>query len=50
MTTALSSTRRDADEVRPFNAPASFFENLQRVLVDLIELHLVSSAPPKLST
>jgi starvation-inducible DNA-binding protein len=40
MTTALSSTRRDADEVRPFHAPASLFENLQRVLVDLIELHL----------
>ena len=40
MTTALSSTRRDVDEVRPFHAPASLFENLQRVLVDLIELHL----------
>src|ERR1700733_7230782 len=40
MTTSLSSTRRDADEVRPFHAPASLFENLQRVLVHLIELHL----------
>ena len=40
MTTSLSAHRRDADEVRAFRAPASLFEDLQKVLVDLIELHL----------
>jgi starvation-inducible DNA-binding protein len=40
MTTSLSANRRDADEVRMFRAPASLFEDLQKVLVDLIELHL----------
>ena len=39
MTTMLSANRRDADEVRPFHAPAYLFENLQVVLVDLIEFH-----------
>lgn len=40
MTTSLSTNRRDIDEVRLFHAPASLFENLQAVLVDLIELNL----------
>jgi starvation-inducible DNA-binding protein len=40
MTTSLSTNRRDANEVRPFRAPTSLFEDLQKVLVDLIELHL----------
>jgi starvation-inducible DNA-binding protein len=40
MTTSLSANRRHADEVRPFRAPAGLFADLQRVLVDLIELHL----------
>jgi starvation-inducible DNA-binding protein len=40
MTTTLSANRRDANEVRTFRAPATLFEDLQRVLVDLIELHL----------
>jgi starvation-inducible DNA-binding protein len=40
MTTAVSGKRRNANEVRTFEAPASLFENLQTVLVDLIELHL----------
>ena len=40
MTTSVSTNRRDINEVRLFNAPVSLFENLQRVLVDLIELHL----------
>lgn len=40
MTTSLSANRRDADEVRMFRAPASLFDDLQKVLVDLIELHL----------
>jgi|SRR5271166_1158700 len=40
MTTALSANRRDADEVRLFQAPATLFEDLQRVLVDLVELQL----------
>src|ERR1700721_432981 len=40
MTISLSANRRNADEVRMFHAPAGFFEDLQKVLVDLIELHL----------
>ncbi|ASL11022.1 Dps family protein [Mycobacterium intracellulare] len=40
MTISLSANRRDAEDVRPFEAAASLFEDLQRVLVDLIELHL----------
>ncbi|CQD18181.1 DNA-binding ferritin-like protein [Mycobacterium europaeum] len=36
----LTSQRRSRDEVREFDAPPSLTENLQRVLVDLIELHL----------
>ena len=40
MTTSLSAGRRHVDEIQPFHAPASLFEDLQRVLVDLIELHL----------
>jgi starvation-inducible DNA-binding protein len=42
MTTSLSASRREAAEVRAFHAPASLFEDLQKVLVDLIELHLQS--------
>ena len=37
MTTSL---RRFDDQVREFDAPPSLPQNLQRVLVDLIELHL----------
>ena len=40
MTISLSANRRSADEVRMFHAPAGFFEDLQKVLADLIELHL----------
>ena len=40
MITALSANRRNANEVTPFHAPQSLFENLQAVLVDLIELQL----------
>ena len=40
MTTSLSAHRRDAEEIRPFHAPTSLFDDLQKVLVDLIELHL----------
>src|SRR6201984_1408389 len=40
MTSAVSGKRLNANEVRTFEAPASLFENLQTVLVDLIELHL----------
>ena len=32
--------RRSDDEVREFDAPPSLPRNLQKVLVDLIELHL----------
>jgi starvation-inducible DNA-binding protein len=34
------SRRRSDDEVREFDAPPSLTQNLQKVLVDLIELHL----------
>lgn len=40
MTISLSANRRNAADVRPFRAAASLSEDLQRVLVDLIELHL----------
>lgn len=40
MTVSLSANRRDADDVRPFQATPGLFEDLQKVLVDLIELHL----------
>ena len=39
MTTTMT-TRRSVSEVRIFQAPESLAQNLQRVLVDLIELHL----------
>ena len=40
MTVSLSANRRDAADIVSFHAPANLFENLQKVLVDLIELHL----------
>lgn len=40
MTTSIQTNRRDIDQVRPFVAPDSLPRNLQKVLVDLIELHL----------
>ncbi|WP_145013845.1 Dps family protein [Mycobacterium marseillense] len=40
MTTSLSVNRREVEEVRAFRAPAGLFEDLQKVLVELIELHL----------
>jgi starvation-inducible DNA-binding protein len=40
MTTSLSTRRRNANEVTVFHGPASLFDELQAVLVDLIELHL----------
>jgi starvation-inducible DNA-binding protein len=40
MTTTMSANRREAGEVRLFQASATLFDDLQRVLVDLIELHL----------
>ena len=36
----MISHRRSDDEVREFDAPPSLPQNLQKVLVDLIELHL----------
>src|SRR5271155_5799943 len=36
----VTSQRRSGHDVREFDAPPSLPENLQRVLVDLIELHL----------
>src|ERR1700734_3409086 len=38
--TMVISHRRSDDDVRQFDAPPGLPENLQRVLVDLIELHL----------
>lgn len=40
MTPSIQTNRRDIDQVRPFVAPDSLPQNLQKVLVDLIELHL----------
>lgn len=40
MTTSLSSHRRNAHEVKTFHGPRGFYEDLQTVLVDLIELQL----------
>lgn len=40
MTTSLSTNRRTVNEVNSFHAPAALLDNLQKVLVDLIELHL----------
>lgn len=40
MTTSVSLNRRDANEVSTFQAPSGLFDDLQKVLVDLIELHL----------
>ena len=40
MTTSIRTNRRRIDEVRVFDAPESLPRNLQKVLVDLIELHL----------
>jgi starvation-inducible DNA-binding protein len=36
----VTPNRRSDDEVREFDAPPSLPQNLQKVLVDLIELHL----------
>ncbi|MDT5120481.1 MAG: starvation-inducible DNA-binding protein [Mycobacterium sp.] len=36
----MTSHRRSGNDVREFDAPPSLPQNLQRVLVDLIELHL----------
>ncbi|WP_116645896.1 Dps family protein [Mycobacterium kubicae] len=40
MTTSISTNRRNVSEVTSFHAPAGLLDNLQKVLVDLIELHL----------
>jgi starvation-inducible DNA-binding protein len=40
MTTSVRTNRRRVDEVRMFAAPDSLTQDLQKVLVDLIELHL----------
>jgi starvation-inducible DNA-binding protein len=40
MTTSIRTNRRRIDEVHVFDAPQSLPQNLQKVLVDLIELHL----------
>ncbi|BBZ33802.1 putative starvation-induced DNA protecting protein/ferritin and Dps [Mycolicibacterium confluentis] len=40
MSAAVRNQRREADEITGFVPSAEFFDNLQKVLVDLIELHL----------
>jgi starvation-inducible DNA-binding protein len=40
MTTSVGTNRHRVDEVRVFDAPESLAQDLQKVLVDLIELHL----------
>jgi hypothetical protein len=36
----VTANRRTVDQVRVFQAPDSLVHNLQKLLVDLIELHL----------
>ena len=40
MTTSVRTNRRRVDEVRTFDAPKTLTQDLQKILVDLIELHL----------
>ena len=40
MTTSVRTNRRRVDDVHMFDAPDSLTQDLQKVLVDLIELHL----------
>jgi starvation-inducible DNA-binding protein len=40
MTTSVRTNRRRADDVHMFDAPDSLTQDLQKILVDLIELHL----------
>src|SRR5246127_4690448 len=40
MTTSLTTNRRRVDEVHMFDAPDSLTQDLQKILVDLIELNL----------
>ena len=40
MSTSISQTRRTEAEIQNFQASTQFSDNLQRVLVDLVELHL----------
>ena len=40
MTVSPSANRRDVDEVQVFQAPDTLVQDLQKILVDLIELHL----------
>jgi starvation-inducible DNA-binding protein len=40
MTVSPSANRRDVDEVQVFRAPNTLVQDLQKILVDLIELHL----------
>ena len=40
MSTSISQTRRTEAEIQNFQASTQLSDNLQRVLVDLVELHL----------
>ena len=40
MTTSVRTNRRRVDDVHKFDAPDSLTQDLQKILVDLIELHL----------
>ena len=40
MSTSISQTRRTESEIQNFEASTELSDNLQRVLVDLVELHL----------
>lgn len=40
MTTSTSTNRRGTDDVHMFHAPESLPQNLQKVVVGLIKLHL----------
>src|ERR1700732_3118619 len=45
MTTSVRTNRRGIDEVHVFDAPESLPQNLQKILVDLIELQLQGKQP-----
>src|ERR1700722_15120232 len=47
MSTTTTANRRTVDQVRVFQTPESLVHNLQKLLVDLIELHLQGKQAPR---
>ena len=46
MTSSVRTNRRRGDEVHKFDATDSLTQDLQKILVDLIELHLQGKQAP----